>query len=1113
MMISVFTFVPFSANAETSGEYEYSVLADGSVMITGYNGSESELVVPETIDSKKVTIIGDRAFRENTNIVNVTLPFGVVEIGKSTFWDCKNMHSITIPSSVNRMNYSALGEMMGEEDGTYIRGFVINGYSGSEAEAYSQNGDLDITFNNLSETKTSAEGIYDYVILEDDSAIITQYNGEDEEIVVPDKIDGHKIVRIGNKAFSSNPRDDREKYLRLKKLKKVTLPNSLISIGKSAFYNCSNLVEISVPDSVKYISDSAFSGCDSLSKLDLPKGLIYLGEYALFGTAIETLNLGNMLDEISRALCWDCTALKTVSISDSITSIGNNAFDSCENLKSLDIPKSVSYISPGAFYNCSALESINIAEGNENYSSINGVLFNKEKTELLLYPSGSKESTFNVPDGIERLESSIFYRNFNLKVINLPASVSRIEDNVFTGCFALTDINVDNDNQMYSSKDGVLFNKNRSTLMRYPINKSLSEYVLPDEVSNLPARCFSNSKNLTNVVLPKGLISIGAETFVNCSGLKSITIPSNTKRIEYWALGWYSEGEDEDKYKDFVITGYSGTAAETYAEENGFEFISLGEAPTEPKSDFEYEVKSDSTAVITRYNGSDKDVAIPESIDGYTVNTIESYAFKDCESLETLTIPKSVTEIAQYEFWTCKNLKSITVEPDNPNYSSLEGNLYNKDKTILIRYSPAIQDDSFTVPESVLKIDDFAFCYSENLTKLIFDNNLTYIGDSALTNCPNIKELHITKNVKSISWYALGNYEKISVDSENQYFSSPDGNLYNKNMTTFYRYATLKTDTDFVIPESVTAMWITALQGSKNLRNLTVPEKVSLESSFVGYVIENYETKKIDGFKIYGYCGSPAEQYAKDNEFEFIEIKKTQPTTEVSNPTEPTEAETSEPTTEVTLPTTTEPNETQPTTNSPTSSTEPTETQPVTDESTEPVPTIDISNWNLVGLKDKEYNGKPQTQKLAVTNGKDYATVEVTYKNNVEIGTATVIIRGTGKFEGLIVKTFEINRAKNPIVVKAKTKSVKAKALQSKKQTVKAITITKAKGSVKVTIVKSGTTKKIRTKITVSKKGIITLKKGKYTKGSYKIKVKIVAKGNSKFKSKTLNRTLKIIIK
>ena len=97
--------------------------------------------------------------------------------------------------------------------------------------------------------------------------------------------------------------------------------------------------------------------------------------------------------------------------------------------------------------------------------------------------------------------------------------------------------------------------------------------------------------------------------------------------------------------------------------------------------------------------------------------------------------------------------------------------------------------------------------------------------------------------------------------------------------------------------------------------------------------------------------------------------------------------------------------------------------------------------------------------------------------------------------------------------VTKKTKSIKAKALRTKARTVKPLTITKAQGTVTVTLVKSGTTKKIRTKVTVSKKGVITLKKGKYTKGTYKVKVKIVAKGNSKYKSKKINKTVTVKIK
>lgn len=105
------------------------------------------------------------------------------------------------------------------------------------------------------------------------------------------------------------------------------------------------------------------------------------------------------------------------------------------------------------------------------------------------------------------------------------------------------------------------------------------------------------------------------------------------------------------------------------------------------------------------------------------------------------------------------------------------------------------------------------------------------------------------------------------------------------------------------------------------------------------------------------------------------------------------------------------------------------------------------------------------------------------------------------------------SKKKNPIKVSVKTKSIKAKTLKNKKQTIKPLTITKAQGKVTVTLVKSVTTKAIRKKVIVSKKGVITLKKGKYTNGTYKVKVEITAKGNSKFKSKTLNKTLKIKIK
>jgi hypothetical protein len=131
----------------------------------------------------------------------------------------------------------------------------------------------------------------------------------------------------------------------------------------------------------------------------------------------------------------------------------------------------------------------------------------------------------------------------------------------------------------------------------------------------------------------------------------------------------------------------------------------------------------------------------------------------------------------------------------------------------------------------------------------------------------------------------------------------------------------------------------------------------------------------------------------------------------------------------------------------------------------------------------------------------------------VKEGTAIITVTSsndkTAKYK-VIVKS---SKKANTLKVTKKTKSIKAKALRTKARAVKPLTITKAQGTVTVTLVKSGTTKKIRTKVTVRKKGVITLKKGKYTKGTYKVKVKIVAKGNSKYKSKKINKTVTIKIK
>ena len=217
---------------------------------------------------------------------------------------------------------------------------------------------------------------------------------------------------------------------------------------------------------------------------------------------------------------------------------------------------------------------------------------------------------------------------------------------------------------------------------------------------------------------------------------------------------------------------------------------------------------------------------------------------------------------------------------------------------------------------------------------------------------------------------------------------------------------------------------------------------------------------------------------------------------------------TAEPTTQA--PTTAEPTTQAPTTAEPTTQA-PTTAEPTTQAPTE-APKKDISGWKVEGLKNKTYTGKVIKQNIDVVSADgEYADITVEYRNNKNPGTATVTIKGTGNYTGTISKTFKISKAAQTMTVKAETKSVKAASVKKKNVTVtKAITVKKNKGTVTYARVKSGSSKYL----TISKKGVITVKKGTYKKNTVlKIKVKVTAKGTTYYNKGSQTVTVKIKVK
>ncbi len=295
-------------------------------------------------------------------------------------------------------------------------------------------------------------------------------------------------------------RDDGKLLVKVldKTVKKIVIPNSVTKIGVWAFKGCTSLESIDIPNSVTSIGKYAFEGCTSLESIDIP----------------------NSVTKIDDSAFEDCTSLESIDIPNSVTEIGDSAFKSCTSLKSVDIPNSVTEIGDSAFEGCFFLESIDIP---------NSVT---EIGKMAFFRSYSLRS-IDIPKSVKTIGNQAFGHT-NIKKIFIPLSVNSIKEHALCHC-PLSAIEVDKDNPIYYSQDGVLYKRisaKNSILIKYPPHKRDNSFSVNETTIKLESCAFKGAEELSEIVLHNGISSLGDQhTFAHCSSLKKIELPTLISRI------------------------------------------------------------------------------------------------------------------------------------------------------------------------------------------------------------------------------------------------------------------------------------------------------------------------------------------------------------------------------------------------------------------------------------------------------------------------------------------------------------------------------------------------------------------------------------------------------
>lgn len=684
-------------------------------------------------------------------------------------------------------------------------------------------------------------------------------------------------------------------------LTSVTLPESLEEIGDYAFWGCKNLTDINMPDHIKKISDAAFSDTN-IEAVSIPASLETIGDRAfgscpnlreisvasenvkfksengiLFNKDQTTLikypakkpgesyavpdavteigacafaeciyltdiTLPDTVTKIDQSAFQNCSSLQNIKLSNQIWYIGMEAFRGCESLTSITIPKSVALIDGSVFAEifseCTSLEEIIVEDGNEKFTSEGGVLYSKDKKQLMSYPAGKQDSTYVIPDSVEEIFWEAFLSAQNLTDITIPGNVEHIGYKAFYGCQNLKNVTIENDNvdigfcalgYYYTDdmgfdwaveiKNFVIYGNENSNAQKYaeenefifaPIGTIVHTYDEPQFVWSKTADGYEAQAVYAYSEDGK---SWGSECMVTSKITKPAT-DTETGVICYTATGFLDgEAYTGTKQVEIPIGGFCST--HTYDEEPYFRWEENGDTYTAKatfscsEGDFEQIIDCAVTSEIRKKSRINYSASVEFQGKTYT-NDYSVFTFAGTPEMSSGKCGDHVT-------W-----------------------VLDEDGTLTISGTGKMDDYDWGAPYVANHLWD-----DQKVTKVIVEEGVTKIGNRAFTSCENIESVKLPSTLTHIGEYA------------------------------FCRCRNL---TKIMIPEKVTEIEERAFETCENLNSIAIEsDNVEISEGAIGYdeTGNGYPTVivKKDDFIIYGHIGSTAEQYAEDNGFTFEELK------------------------------------------------------------------------------------------------------------------------------------------------------------------------------------------------------------------------------------------------